>query len=176
MKDDRLEELAHRAFHAAHAPYNINRIMDVLRDTWNEAIAAAVWHCDDVRKDRAENPPAFPEGRRRKFSPSDVVMLERATAGSCKLRIETLRINFEPFKPPLDPTPQGPSLQEQVDDLKLFLRSAHREFCRSTCRPDQDIHTGACMGMRRVLGEEPTSPSAPKSDAAPPAGSGPGSD
>ena len=64
---------------------------------WNAALDAVIEHCDDVRRDRAENPPAFPMGH-RKFKPEDIVLFERATASSIKCRIESLRM-IQPSDP-----------------------------------------------------------------------------
>jgi len=58
---------------------------------WNAAIDAALAHCEEVREDRRTHPPTFRDGR-RKMTPEDIVLIERATAGSCKVRIESLKI------------------------------------------------------------------------------------
>ena len=62
---------------------------------WNAALDAAIAHCEEVREDRRLHPPTFRDGR-RKVTPEDIVLVERATAGSCKIRIESLRKSVEP--------------------------------------------------------------------------------
>lgn len=57
---------------------------------WNAALDACIAHCEDVREDRRTHPPTSKDGR-RKMTPEQIVLLERATAGSIKCRIETLR-------------------------------------------------------------------------------------
>lgn len=71
---------------------------------WNAAIDAAAEHCEEVRQDRLENPPVW-QDERRKFTAEDLVKIERATASSCKVRIESLR-KPEPGPPTKSPTPK----------------------------------------------------------------------
>lgn len=57
---------------------------------WNDALDAVLRHCEEVREDRRTHPPTFKDGR-RKVTPEDIVLVERATVGSIKCRTESLR-------------------------------------------------------------------------------------
>jgi hypothetical protein len=57
---------------------------------WNAALDAVLRHCEEVREDRRTHPPTF-KGGRRKMTPEDIVLIERATVGSLICRTESLR-------------------------------------------------------------------------------------